>query len=215
MASCEPVEMPDDRSLASVTARYPAAEITPAEFEDFVVEVLESTDNLVEDLVVTLHDKIIGAGGEYDFDATVRFGWGGMDLVVLVEAKRHKNPVKRDLVQVLHAKLADVRAHKAAMISTAPYQSGALDYAKEYGIALATVTEGRFTFQTKTVENDPTMSREQARESWGLPIYVGHVYGPGEQAGSTSVTILSPEYPEYVVETLFGVALEAPPQHDD
>ncbi len=55
--------MPHDRSVALVTARYPAADITPAEFEEFVAEVLESTGNMVENLLVTLHDKIIGAGG--------------------------------------------------------------------------------------------------------------------------------------------------------
>lgn len=30
------------------------------------------------------------------------------------------------------------------MIATAPYQRGALEYAKAHGIALATITEGRF-----------------------------------------------------------------------
>lgn len=128
----------DDESVAFETARYPPADITPTEFEHFVVQTLESTDSLIENLVVTLHDKLMGAGGEYDFDGTVTFSWGGMEFLVLVEAKHHKNPVKRELVQVLHAKLHDVRAQKAVMIATAPFQRGALAYAKTYRIALAT-----------------------------------------------------------------------------
>jgi hypothetical protein len=56
--------MPHDRSVAFVTARYPAADITAAEFGEFVVEVLESTGNMVEDRRVTMHDEIIGAAGE-------------------------------------------------------------------------------------------------------------------------------------------------------
>ncbi len=73
-----------------------------------------------------------------------------MDFVVLVEAKRHKNPVKRELVQVLRDKLADVGAHTAAMIATAPYQLGALDYAKK---------------------------RDSARHSYGGPLHVPHQIG--------------------------------------
>jgi hypothetical protein len=43
-----------------------------------------------------------------------------MDFLMLVEAKRHKNPIKRELVQVLHSKLRSVGAHKAAMIAPRP-----------------------------------------------------------------------------------------------
>ncbi len=59
------------------------------------------------------------------------------------------------------------------------------------------------------------MSREEAKEGWRLPVYVGHVYGPGDTPGSTSMTMLSPAYPKYVVETLFGVATEVPSEHDE
>jgi hypothetical protein len=136
--------MPDDRGVARATAHYPAADITPAQFEQFVVDTFQSVETAVDNLKVELHDKIVGVDGEYDFDATVRFSMGGMNFLVFAEAKRHKNPVKRELVQVLNDKLRSVGAQKAVMISTAPYQSGALEYPKVHGIALVTVTEGRF-----------------------------------------------------------------------
>ena len=62
------------------------------------------------------------------------------------------------------------------MIATAPYQRGALEYAKTHGIALAlaTVTEGRFIFKTKAVDKPPTMSRHEAASRFGLPEFVGH-----------------------------------------
>jgi hypothetical protein len=148
--------------VASETARYPPPDITPREFESFVAELLEAVDPLVEGLQVTFHDRIQGVDGLYDFDATVRFGLGGMCFLVVVEAKRHKNPIKRELVQVLHDKRRSVGAHKAAKFATAPYQRGALEYAKTHGIALVTVTEGRFTFETKAVDKPPTMSRQEA-----------------------------------------------------
>jgi len=199
--------VPDDQSVARATAHYPAAEITPAEFEQFVVDLLESASTAVDALRVTLHDKIQGTDGLYDFDATVRFRMVGMDFLVLVEAKRHKNPVKRELVQV-HDKLRSVGAQKAAMIATAPYQSGALDYAKTHGIALATVTEGRFTYETRSTYGAAAMTRQQAKERFGLPDFVGHVYGPGDEPGSTRVMLLSTEY---VVEMLLSVTHEDPP----
>jgi hypothetical protein len=201
--------MADPRAVASETAHYPLASITSAEFEQFVVELLQSTNPLVDALEVTLHDKIRGVDGLYDFDATVRFGFGGMRFVVVIEAKRHKNPIKRELVQVLHDKLRSVGAQKAAMISTAPYQRGALEYAKRHGIALATITEGRFTFETKSDGEAPTMSRRQAADRFGLPEFVGHAYQAGEAPTSTNVTILSVKYPHYVAEALLGIGGDA------
>jgi hypothetical protein len=200
--------MPDEREAAPETAHYPVADITPSEFEQFVVELLESASTSVSALRVTLHDKIHGADGLYDFDATVRFELGGMEFLVLVEAKRHKNPIKRELVQVLHAKLRSVGAQKAAMIATAPYQRGALAYAKQHGIALATVTEGRFTFETKSIMDESPMSREQASDRYGLPTFVGHAYRPADNATATSVTLLSTEHPAYVAEALFGLEVD-------
>lgn len=197
----------DTEQVASETAHYLSADITPAEFEQFAVDLFESVRPLVEGLEVTVHDKIQGADGRYDFDATVRFGFGGMQFLVLVEAKRHKNPIKRELVQVLHDKLRSVGAQKAAMISTSPYQRGALEYAKTHGIALATVTEGRFTFETRSLAEAPTMTRQEATDRFGLPTFVGHAYAGGEKPTSTYVTLLSPEYPHYVAEALFGVAV--------
>ena len=163
---------------------------------------------MVEELRVTVHDRIKGVDGLYDFDATVRFGLGGMRFLVVVEAKRHKNPIKRELVQVLHDKLRSVGAQKAAMIATAPYQRGALEYAKTHGISLVTVTEGRFTFETKAVDKPPTMSRQEAANRFGLPEFFGHAYQRGDTPKSTRVTLLSTEYPDYVGEALLGVAVD-------
>ena len=192
----------DDDAVNRITAHYPVADINPAEFEEFVVQLLRSADPTLGNLVVTLHDKITSADGMYDFDATVRFEFAGMQFLVIVEAKRHRNPVKRELVQVLHQKVQSVGAHKGVMISTAPYQSGAVDFAIAHGIALPTVTEGRFILEAKAAYKLPPISREEAFERYGIPTYIGHHYSPGSEPGSVNVTVLSHEYPEYVVKML-------------
>jgi len=147
-------------------ARNPHPVITPAEFEEFVAgELLGSAGSEVDDLAVTLHEKITGADGVYDFDATVRYRFAGMAFLVVVEAKLHRNPIKRELVQVLHQKIHSVGAHKGVMVATSPYQTGAVEFAKAHGIALVTVMESRLVFATR---NTATGAR---------PTFVAHYYG--------------------------------------
>jgi hypothetical protein len=94
-------------------------------FEEVVAgELLGAAGSEVDDLTVTVHEKIIGADGAYDFDVTVRYRFAGMAFLVVVEAKMHRNPIKRELVQVLHQKIRSVGAHKGVMVATSPYAGG-------------------------------------------------------------------------------------------
>jgi hypothetical protein len=188
----------DDTRIARPTARYLRPDITPGEFEKFVAGTLLGAAE-VDDLVITVHEKVAGVDGTYDFDATVRYRFAGMDFLVVVEAKLHRNPIKRELVQVLAQKLRGVGAHKGVMVSTAPFQSGALEFASVHGIALVTVTEGRFVFETRDASPMSHASDD------GLPGLVAHRYGPGSKPGWTSVHLLSPdddEFPGDVAELL-------------
>jgi hypothetical protein len=198
----------DDTRVARPTALYPPADITPSEFEEFVAEqLLASAGTEVSDLRVTLHDKVRADDGTYDFDATVRYQFAGMSFFVVVEAKKHKDPIKRELVQVLYQKILSTGAHKGLMVSTAPYQSGALTFAKKHGIALVTVTEGRFLYETRDALPTPQLSREEAAARFGFPTFVGSYYGPGDTPGSTRVFRLIPgddRYPGYIAEFLLG-----------
>lgn len=89
------------------------------------------------------------------------------------------------------------------MVSTAPYQRGAVAFAKAHGVALATVTEGRFTYETRDASQSQPISRAAAKRL-GITTFVGHHYGPGEQHGSTSVTLVSAEYPNYIADLLLA-----------
>ncbi len=95
-------------------------------------------------------EKIAGAGGEYAFDVVVRFSrFGGAEFTVLVEWKRHRDAVKRDLVLILDRKLMDVEAHKGMMFSTSGFQKGAIEFASQNGIALLTFRDGRAIYETR------------------------------------------------------------------
>ena len=195
----------DDEGTESWPGSYPPADITASEFEAWVAEIFSAAEGRVDDLRVALHVSVTGADGEYDFDATARYRWVGLEFLVLVEAKRHKNPIKRELVQVLHQKLQSVGAHKAVMISTAPYQRGALDFAKAHGIALVSLTEGRFTILMRSAGKHPALTREEASTWYETPTFVGFCLGPGDSPESTRSTIISSQYPDYVVELLLSL----------
>jgi hypothetical protein len=193
----------DDEEIPFPLARYPDAEISAAEFERFVARLYGSAGQGIENFRVTPHEVIEGIDGTYNFDATVRFRLLGMDYLVLVEAKRHSNPIKREVVQILHHKQMSVGAQKAAVISTAKFQSGAITLAKTHGIATATVIEGQLRFETRSRDPVPG-SREQAAV-YGPPSYVGMCIEPGDTPNSWRTRLLELDNPARLRELLLGV----------
>lgn len=111
----------DAAAIDDFAQRYPPADMTAADFERFVVDLFGSASQHVDNLRVALHETVEGVDGKYDFDATVRFELGGMSFLVIVEAKHHAHPIKRELVQVLHSKSTSVGAHKGVLITTARF----------------------------------------------------------------------------------------------
>ena len=193
---------------AAFLAFYPPPDITPSEFEEFVAgQLLGSAGPEVSNLHISLHEKITGTDGTYDFDATVRYQFAELSFLVLVEAKLHKNPIKRELVQVLYQKVQSAGAHKAVMVSTAPHQTGAVRFAQVHGIALATVTEGRFLYEARDALPTPQLSRAEAAARLGYPTFISHYYESGDKMGSIRVWSLLPgddEYTRDVADLLLG-----------
>jgi len=113
-------------------------EIGPTQFETQVKRGLR-------DFRVSHRRMLEGSGGQYEIDVVAEFeALGGASIIVLVECKyyRRSNPIKRDTVMTLHAKLQDVGAHKGILFSTSRFQRGALQYAKAHGIGLVRVEDG-------------------------------------------------------------------------
>nr|WP_249671834.1 restriction endonuclease [Pseudomonas syringae] len=54
----------------------------------------------------------------------------------MIECKKYRNAVERELVQVLQDKVRSVGAHKSMLFTTTEFQSEAVKYAKAHGIAL-------------------------------------------------------------------------------
>jgi hypothetical protein len=203
-AALEKTEPDVDRMIHRATAMYPPAEITPAEYEAFVVEVFRAAESPLVKYKVELHEVIRAADGSYDFDGTVRFRAAGMDFLVLIEAKKHTHPIKREIVQTLQQKKESVGAQKAVLVSTAPFQRGAVNFAVAHGIALMTLTEGRFKIEVRSRERPPAPSREEALDWYGLPTFVAEAFAAGEQPRSIRVWELSPSRPDWLRDWLLA-----------
>ena len=144
-------------------------DLSPTEFEKHCRTFLESyaeKENL-QNFKIT-HNKIIKThDGKYQIDVYAEFTALGVRFKVLCECKRYKNRVNRDKVAILHQKLNSIGAQKGILISTSDFQSGALEYAKEHGIALIKAENYDFTQlshssgKTESDKNDPFIYAEK------------------------------------------------------
>ena len=94
------------------------------------------------ELEVQRLEKIEGSDGTYEIDVTARFEVLGASFLVLAECKHHKNPIKREAMQVLYDRLRAVGANKGMMFSTSGFQKGAIEFARAHRIALIQIVDG-------------------------------------------------------------------------
>jgi restriction system protein len=148
------------------------ADISPKEFELLVKEYLDGVGKELKNFKAIHNIQLIKSDGEYQIDIYAEFELLGAMFKVLVECKRHKNEIKREIVQLLYDKLRATGTQKGMIFSTSGFQSGAYKFAEEHGIALIRVVEGRFTYHTKSGD-------EQTYDPppWAdIPKYVGEYF---------------------------------------
>lgn len=87
----------------------------------------------------------------YQIDVLAKFqAFAGAEFIVLIECKKYRSAVERELVQVLHDKVRSIGAHKGMLFTTSGFQSGAIKYATVHGIALVSIIDGAATYQTRS-----------------------------------------------------------------
>ena len=117
-------------------------DLSPTEFEKYCLEILRGyaeSENL-NNFSIEHDKKIKVSDGKYQIDVYATFEALGCKIKILCECKRYKNPVNRDKVVILHKKLDSLGAHKGILMTNNRFQSGAIQYAKEHGIALIKVS---------------------------------------------------------------------------
>jgi restriction system protein len=173
-----------------------ALNISPKEYENQVVDWLKASCRTLEKFKVQHLRHLSGPGGDYEFDAVSEFTmFNGARIIVLVECKRYSQPVKRDHVMALWAKLQDVKAQKAMIFATCGFQSGALEYARTYGIAAIAFVEGKFLYETRATTPTPEPA------TWAkVPKFVG-IFMRNDN-GSIRCTSLDIEHKDVISEWL-------------
>ena len=119
------------------------SDISPEEFEIKCLELLRQTKDfkMLKDVTVE-HNKLYKANdGIYQLDGYIEYMLLGVKIKIIVECKRYSSPVKRDTVVLLHSKLNSIGANKGILMSSSGFQSGAVEYAKEHGVALLQVVD--------------------------------------------------------------------------
>lgn len=143
--------------------------ITPIEFEKYCKEVLlgYAEEEKLPDFRIAHDVKLKAHDGDYQIDIYATFMAMGVEFKVICECKQYKESVKRDEVIILTNKIKSLGAHKGILLSTSNFQSGAVKYAKEHGIALIQVCDRGCEFIAHSSgeivydENDPFMYAER------------------------------------------------------
>lgn len=164
--------------------------LSPEEFELEIQRILSEEGVGLASFTTTHLERIEGSDGDYVFDVTARFEALGADFLVLIECKRYSAPNERETVQILADKMRAVGAHKGMIFSTAPFRSGAIEYAQHHHIALVLIADGQKLYVTKG--SGPTIYYPP----W-LPSTAGFLItlnDEGNQRHSTLGTIGPPEW---------------------
>ncbi len=171
--------------------------LTPDEFELEVKKIIEASRETLESFSVTHKDLIDGVDGEYEIDVAARFSALGGSFLVLIECKRYKSSVKREIVQALNDKVRSIGAQKGMLFTTSGFQSGAVEYAKKHGIALVQLVDGKSTYKTRSLFDD------LGPPAWAnIPAICGLMIGKGEN-GCTSISQISIKDAKYLNKFLF------------
>lgn len=141
------------------------ADISPTQFEGLVLAWLRHCAEAEPLQLEATHLGVVhGGGGDYKIDVLVEFShFAGARFIALVECKHQARPLEREDVMVLEAKIRDVHAHKGMLFSTSGYQSGAIEYARVYGIATVTVIEGQWLYETRAAGSRPSTRPPSSR----------------------------------------------------
>lgn len=101
------------------------------EFEQFVAELYKDSDEVLVQHNVTETGK---SGAKRQIDVKVTQKTKLHNLTTIIECKRWKEKVDRQIIDVLFASVEDLNANKGAIFTTQGYEEGAIQYARSKNI---------------------------------------------------------------------------------
>ena len=90
--------------------------------KDYNIKITsEKFENKANNIEILHNEKLRGQEGTFQIDILVTFYLLGVEYKTIVECKRHINPIKRKLVQVLNDKRNVLGAQKGILVSTSGF----------------------------------------------------------------------------------------------
>ena len=146
-------------------------DMTSVDFEKYAIQILQQQMRGLDNCRFE-HNKIVEVSdGNYQIDGYIEFDLMGVTYKTLVECKHYKSSIEREKVQILYDKLRACGAQKGILISSSSFQSGAITYATQHGIALVQLTESGNQYETRSMYNT-IVARNCIPFNNGLP-YIG------------------------------------------
>lgn len=160
--------------------------ITPTEFEKYCEDILlgYAEEEKLPNFAIKHNTKQHAYDGTYQIDLCATFTALGSNFKVICECKQYKSPVKREKVVILADKIKSLGAHKGILLSTSRFQSGAIQYAGEHGIALIQVYDNKIEFYAHSNgaqeydENDPLFAAEKKLPPYKAILFTGEADKP-------------------------------------
>jgi len=110
------------------------------EFECFVADIYSESDEIIVQHDVTLTGK---SNAKRQIDVYITQKTKLHTYTTIVECKRWKKPVTRQVIDVLFASVEDLNASKGVIFTTKGYEEGAIEYAKSKNIDIFIVRDIR------------------------------------------------------------------------
>ena len=169
--------------------------ITPVEFEKYCKDILlgyAEKENL-PNFKITHNEKLTAYDGTYQIDIYAEFTALGSKIKVICECKQYTSPIAREKVVILADKIKSIGAHKGVLLSTSGFQSGAVQYAREHGIALIRVYDNKRDFYSHSNganeynEEDPLLIAEKRLPPYFAVLFSGNADEPAKIYPSVSM----------------------------
>lgn len=147
-------EQTDD--LINMCSQDYVRSLSPNDFEEYCMNILQgfAKETGLENFTINHNVRIGGHDGTYQIDVFATFYAMGMSFKVLCECKQYKNSIKREVVSALYQELLSLGLQKGVLMATASFQSGAIKFAREHGIALIKVYDYSYEHFSHSSGND-------------------------------------------------------------
>lgn len=109
-------------------------------FEIFVADMYRDSEQVIVEHNVTLTGK---SNAKRQIDVRVTQKTKLHEYITIIECKRWKKPVTRQVIDVLFASVEDLNANKGVIFTTKGYEEGAIEYAKNKNIDIFIIRDIR------------------------------------------------------------------------